>query len=349
MHAIGLSRPLATTVPDALRRLLASQSQDFSGAKWSLGMRVPGATDASLDALYDAGTILRTHVLRPTWHFVLPEDIRWLVRLTAPRIHAASGTMYRRLGLTAKVLARAHRAMQGALEESPFLTRQELATAMIRAGVKPAAGQRLTYLVMHAELELLLCSGPRRGKQFTYALVDARAPSAGPALDRRDALSRLAQRYFPARGPSTAADLAKWAGLTLTDARLAAESVGGQLRPGLVDGVEYLEAESVGPDRPARGHTHLLSIYDEYISSYRDRRTLISPEHGKLIVQRGAAVSHAIVVNGRIIGTWSRTFGRDQVALRLEPFGRLDAADRTAIEGAARRYGAFFGLPVRIS
>lgn len=349
MHAIGLSRPLAGSVPEALRLLLASQAQDFYGAKWSLGLRVPGATEATLDALYDKGTILRTHVLRPTWHFVLPEDIRWLVALTGPRIIAASGTMFRRLGLTAKVLDRAHRAMGAALEEQPHLTRQELATAMIRAGVKPAAGQRLTYLVMHAELELLLCSGPRRGKQFTYALVDSRAPAKEPPLDRRDALARLAARYFPGRGPCAPADLAKWAGLTLADARLATEAVGEQLRPQLIDGVSYVEAEAGGPDRPARGHTHLLSIYDEYISSYRDRRTLISPAHGKMIVQRGAAVTHAIVIAGRVVGTWSRTLERDHIALRLDPFERIAAADRAAIESCAKRYGAFFGLPVRVS
>ena len=349
MNALGLSRPLAATVPEALRLLLASQSQDFYAAKWSLGLRVPGATEASVDALYDAGAILRTHVLRPTWHFVLPEDIRWLVGLTGPRIIAASGTMFRRLGLTAKVLDRGHRAIQAALEEQPHLTRQELATAMIRAGVKPAAGQRLTYIVMHAELELLLCSGPRRGKQYTYALVDVRAPRKEPPVDRRDALARLAARYFPGRGPCTPADLAKWAGLTLADARLAAESVGDRLRPQRIDGESYLEADATGPDGPSRGHTHLLSIYDEYISSYRDRRTLISPAHGRLIVQRGAAVTHAIVVAGHIVGTWSRILERDHIAIRLDPFQRLSAADRTAIDGAARRYGAFFGLPVRVS
>jgi hypothetical protein len=152
---------------DVVNWLVAVQAQDYFGAKWALGLRLQDTHDADIDRAFNAGTILRTHVMRPTWHFVTPADIRWLLALTAPRVHAVNAARYRQLELDSATLKRGHKALIKALQGGQHLTREELSNALEKAGVAPAQGQRLAYIVMHAELDGLICSGPRRGKQFT--------------------------------------------------------------------------------------------------------------------------------------------------------------------------------------
>ncbi len=181
-----LSQPACSTPAEAVTWLVASQSQDFAGAKWAVGMRCREAVDADVERAFDDGSILRTHMLRPTWHFVAPADIRWLLALTAPRVHAANGTQYRSLGLEPALLGRCHTVLENALRGGRHLTRDELRGALQQAGIATDGVQRSTYIMMHAELEGIICSGPRRGRQFTYALLEERVPRflAWPAMRR---------------------------------------------------------------------------------------------------------------------------------------------------------------------
>jgi hypothetical protein len=212
---------------DVVRWLVASQAQDFAGAKWSVGLRTEAANDAAVERAFNEGAILRTHMMRPTWHFVTQEDIRWMLALTAPRVHAVNASRYRQLGLDAATLTKAVTTMTRALEGGHELTRDELRAALARARIG-TDGQRMAYILMHAELEAAICSGARRGKQFTYALLDERAPRAR-VLSREDALAELGARYFASRGPATVQDFAKWSGLTL-EARRGLEAAAPKLR-----------------------------------------------------------------------------------------------------------------------
>src|SRR5690349_15894308 len=187
-------RPLKRPV-DVVRWLVASQAQDFAGAKWALGLRARNTTNAAVEREFNAGVILRTHVMRPTWHFVAQEDIRWILALTAPRVNAQNAPYYRRAGLDAPTLKGATTALTRALSGERYLTRDELREVLARARIS-ADGLRLAYILMHAELDAAICSGPRRGKQLTYALLDERAPGTR-SLARADALAELARRYFP--------------------------------------------------------------------------------------------------------------------------------------------------------
>ena len=200
-----------------MRWLGAVQAQDYHGAKWALALRTRGVDSAALDRAFDAGAFLRTHVMRPTWHFVAPEDLRWLLALTGPRVHAVNAHPYRAFELDAPLFRRAHALLTRALRGGRSLTRLELATALEAGGIA-ARGQRLAYIVMHAEIDALVCSGPMRGKQHTYMLLEERVPPA-PALARDEALATLARRYFTSHGPATAHDFAWWSGLTVADAR----------------------------------------------------------------------------------------------------------------------------------
>jgi hypothetical protein len=249
---------------DVVNWLVAVQSQDYFGAKWALGLRLrQDAHDADVDRAFNEGSILRTHMLRPTWHFVTPADIRWLLALTAPRVHAANATMYRRLELDNATLKRSRRALTKALQGGQHLTRDELRRALEKSGVAADNGQRLAYIVMHAELDGLICSGPRRGKQFTYALLEERVPPTR-SLGREEALTELTRRYFASRGPATAQDFAKWSGLTVADAKHGLEAIKGQLQHEKLNGEDYWFTSSVSTAGLASPTAHLLSFYDEY-------------------------------------------------------------------------------------
>ena len=330
-------RPLKRPI-DVVRWLVASQAQDFAGAKWALGLRASGATDAQVEREFNEGAILRTHLMRPTWHFVTQEDIRWMLALTAPRVHAVNAHYYRKVGLEAATLRKATATLTRALEGGHELTRDELRQELARARID-TDGQRTAYILMHAELEAAICSGPRRGKQFTYALFDERAVRAR-ALSRKDALAELTGRYFASRGPATVRDFAKWSGLTIAEARGGLEAAAPRLRSRVVGGVTYWSAPTAARAQRSE-RCHLLSIYDEYISSYRDRSAICEPAYGKRLVGMGNALAYVMVMDGRIVGTWKRSSSKDTVHIHLTPFRKFGRAERHAAVAAAERFVRF--------
>ena len=165
-------RPSTALRPAAVVTALgAVQSQEFDAAKWALGLRMgPGATDAAIERAFADGRILRTHVLRPTWHFVPRDDIRWMLELTAPHVRRTLAGYHRRLGLDAPLTTRAVRIIERALGDDGPLTRQDLRARLARAGVL-VDSMRLAFIMIAAELDAVVCSGPRQGRHFTYTLL----------------------------------------------------------------------------------------------------------------------------------------------------------------------------------
>jgi len=340
--------PFASAV-DAVGWLGAVQSQDYSGAKWALGQRTRGVIEADLDGLVDQGAILRTHVMRPTWHFVLPDDIRWLLELTAPRVKAAMAYYGRQLELDVAVLRRSQAVMRTALRDGSHLTRGELGTALERSGI-PASSQRLGHLVMHAELDAVVVSGPRRGKQFTYALLDERAPNAR-RLDRDQALAELTRRYFTGHGPAQAEDFAWWSGLTMADAKRGLEAVGPALAHEVIGGKSYWSSPETRPAADAGPMVHLLPNYDEFLVAYRDRTASLDParQPDAAPFPHGNVLAHVVVLNGQVWGGWKRRLQGRQVVVELGPLAVLDATQTTALERAAGDFARFLGVPVTIA
>jgi hypothetical protein len=331
---------------EVVRVLGAVQSQDYSGAKWALAQRTRAGTDATVEREIDAGDILRTHVLRPTWHFVVPADIRWMLALTGPRISAAMAPANRRLELDRDVYRRTRRVFEKALAGT-CLTRAELKDHLERSGVATGTVQRLAHLMMQAELDAVICSGPRRGKQFTYALLDERVPTA-PSLERDEALAELTRRYFTTRSPATPRDFAWWSGLTVADAKRGIDLMGPSLERVTLGDVHYW----IASDRrlPRRSESaHLLPNYDEYFVGFRDRRS-IAQRIGCMSSVMGASalVPHVIIVDGELVGIWKRTLGRTSVALMLQYQTRVTPAERERVVAAAQGFGKFLGLPVEL-
>lgn len=333
---------------EVVRWLVAVQAQDYYGAQWALGLRLRAATDDLIDQAFAKGAILRTHLLRPTWHFVTPDDIRWLLELTAPRVHAANAYMYRQVKLDRATFKRSNDALAGALQGGQYLTRDELRAVLKEAGIIADVGLRMSYLLMRAELDGVICSGPRRGKQFTYALLDERSPH-GRTLERDEALAELALRYFRSRGPATVQDFAKWSGLTVADGSAGLEAVKAQLRHEQVGGQTHWSSISEPITKDGSPIAYLLSVYDEYISGYKDRSAMIDEKHAARLWALGNALTYIVVVDGQVVGTWKRTLRRDRVLIETNIFTQLAKDAQRAVVAAAHRYGEFLGLPVELA
>ena len=324
----------------------AVQAQEYEPAKWGLGLRMrDGTVNAEIQSAFDRGAILRTHVMRPTWHFVGAPDIRWMMELTGPRVQRTLAHYARRLELDARTLSRGLGVIERALRDRQYLTRPELGERLQRAKIA-AAGTRLATIVMNAELEAVICSGPRRARQFTYALVDERAPGAR-RLSRDEALAELTRRYFRSHGPATIRDFVWWSGLTTADAKrgldinkAARQEAGGRT---------YW---SVGPSSSAMTRdrlVQLLPIYDEYLIAYRDRDAV---PHGPTVIppaRTPVTFQHAIVIAGQVAGTWRTARGPRAHTVEAAFLRPLTPRERRALAETVSRYQDFQGVPVKFT
>jgi hypothetical protein len=340
MQGLGLSGRGFGSAAEVVRHLTAMQAQEHPYARWSVGQRAGRATTAAdVDAAFDDGRILRTHVLRPTWHYVARGDLRWLMALSGPRVDAGNATRYRNLGLDVRTRSRALDILADAVAGT-CLTRRELSAVLEGRGIS-TEGQRLPHLVMHAELHSAVCSGPMRGKEHTYAAFDERVP-AGPTLSDEEALAELAGRYFRTRGPATVRDFMWWAGLRAADARAGLAAVAPTLEQRVVDGRTYwFAARPAAPSR--RGPTvDLVQCYDEVIISYTESRDVLATPAVDFPVPRSLdGFTHVLLLEGRLLGHWRVT--RQGVETRVGP--RLDPAQRGSLDAAIERYLRFLGSP----
>jgi DNA glycosylase AlkZ-like len=321
----------------------AMQAQEFAVAKWSIAQRAAGIVDDDVARAFDAGTILRTHVLRPTWHFVLARDIRWLLAATAPRVQALNAYYNRRHGIDEELARKATAAVGRALEGGRHLTRQELAAGLERAGIA-AKGPRLVYLIMRAELDGIVVSGAVRGRQHTYALLRERAPAA-LSMDRDAAIAELTRRFFVSRGPATVKDLARWSSLTASECRAGMAAVRGNLEQREVDGrVYWFAPASSRAGIPRRPRVDLVQGYDEVIMSYSESKDVVAPP----ISGDRPVLLHAILLDGRLVGRWRHDQSKGSVEIDISLERRLEPSEARALRAAVARYGRFLGLPVNL-
>ncbi|SDP92646.1 Winged helix DNA-binding domain-containing protein [Mucilaginibacter sp. OK268] len=322
---------------DVVKHMIAMQAQDYAGAKWAIGLRMPNTSEEVIEQAITEGKILRTHLLRPTWHFVLPQDIRWLLTLTAPRINAINAAMSKKFELTDHIFAKSNAALEKALAGNRQLTRPELVNVFEQAGIATDE-LRFTILLMRAELDQVICSGARIGKQFTYALLDDRAPLT-PVLTHEEALTKLARGYFNSRGPATLYDFANWSGLTLTDAGIGLEHIKSQLISDVIDGRTYWMPDSITDLPSPKTKAYLLPAFDEFAIAYKDRDALVNPKYLKQA--RHVIFDPAIVVDNQVVGTWKRTLKAKSVDINLNLFGSLNKTQEKAVEVATSKYRKF--------
>ena len=342
-----LVKPKHRTARDIVQFLGAVQAQDYAGAKWGIAQRSKGLTDVDVEQEINDGAILRTHLLRPTWHFVTPADIRWMLALTGSRVKAILKHYDRTLEIDEAALRRSRGVFTKVLKDGNHLTRAELAQALTKAGVRSDGTQRLARLVMHSEQDGLICSGPRRGKQFTYALLEERVPAA-KHLKRDEALRELAMRYFTTRGPATTDDFAWWSGLTKADAKEGVRAAGSSLAHEVIGDRSYWfpPARSAKIESP---FVRLLSNYDEYFIGHKDRSAIHAHLRSSGVKRIPSALfGHILTIDGQVVGEWERAITAKSAVVRVKPLTPLSKTAHRAIAAEVSRFSKFLETPVAL-
>ncbi len=348
-HRLGSQQLVGTdfsTPKELVYWMGAMQAQDYPMAKWAIGTRLPGITDQAVEIAIANADIIRTHLLRPTWHFVAAEDVYWMLDLTAPQINAAQSSRDHQLDLTEDVIAKSNTTIEKALSTGRHLTREELITALHQAGITTDQN-RASHLFARAELEKIICSGASRGSKTTYALLSERVPKHND-ISKDEALEKLAKRYFTSRSPATLQDFTWWSGLPARDASKALELVKSDFDRVLTDDRTYWLSHGITLPHTGRDGAYLLPTYDEYIISYSDRSASIPPQleqYMKEISDRGV-FRPIIVVEGEVVGIWKRSLHNESIRIEIQPFIDLNPATKEWITGAAARYGSFLGKAI---
>jgi hypothetical protein len=324
------------------------QAQDYAAAKWAVAQRTKDLKDTDLDQALASGSIIRTHVLRSTWQFVAPKDVRWMLKLTAPRILAQSASYFRASKLDKAIFKRSNAVLIKALQGGRQLTRAELVSILRKNGVGSTDLLQFTYLLIYAELQGIICSAGRLGKQFTYALLEEQVPPF-KVLEHDLALAELAKRYFLSHGPATLKDYTWWSGLTVKDAKDGLEMVKSALQQETIEDKTYWFDGSTAVKKEKEIRAWLLPNYDEYMVGYTDRNAIHDTKHNTKLGARGNFLfNNVIVINGQVAGTWKRTIHKASVTVELNPFSTLSKPEKQAVESAAEQYGIFLNLPVQL-
>jgi hypothetical protein len=324
----------------------AMQAQDYAMAKWAVGLRIPNARDADVEAAIDAGDIFRIHLLRPTWHLVSADDIHWMLALTAPHIKASSKSRRIELGLSEADFIDCRRVIEKALGGGRHLTREALFSELERE--KIAADYSHAYhLLVEAELDGILCSGASQNGKPTYALLEERCPTPQP-VPRDEALARLAQRYFTSHGPATLQDFIWWSGLPTRDARQALETVKAGLVYATSGSQTYWFSDQALASSAGEHPAILLPAFDEFIISYADRRASLSDEAFKQAISSNGIFRPVIVIDGIVAGLWKRSQTKSKVVVEMQLFQPTDKIQAGDIEKAASAYSLFLDKRLEI-
>jgi len=327
-----------STPKELINHMGAMQAQEFNQAKWAVGLRLPNYTEKQVEETFNRGEILRTHLMRPTWHFVSPDDIFWLVGLSAKQIKSAMKARNRQLELTEEDFKTSQEVMVKALEGNRYLTRDELSEFLNAAGISTKE-QRLPHILMEAEIDRIICSGPMKGKKQTYALLEERVPNK-IELTTDEALALLAKKYFTSHGPATIADFTWWSGLPVSQARKAVALNNNHLLSETINDETYWFAEN-HCTIPQPDSAFLLPAFDEYLVSYKNREAAISADHHAKAVSKNGIFWPILIINGKVSGLWKHSIKKDQLLLEFEFFRSILTKEKGEVEKAIRIFKKF--------
>ncbi len=340
-HLLG---PKFPTTADAVAHFGAIQGQDYLYSLWALGLRVEGATEASIERALEERQIIRTWPLRSTIHYVTAADARWMVKLSAERVLRSAAGRLRQLELDDETFSRSREIIIAALRENESMPRPALMKALGEGGVSTARQRGYHILWYHAH-EGLIGLGPRMGKQPSVVLIDAWLPPA-KEYSREEASAELARRYFTSHGPATIEDYTWWSGLAPAEARSGLEAVKSQLSSESVGGVEYWlpqpHEETISPS------AHLLPFLDEYLVAYKNRDAALPPEFNAMVDSGNVLFHPPLLIDGRVAGIWKRALKKDRVVITATPLRPLAGDEEERLATAATRLGDFLGLPAEL-
>ncbi len=324
----------------------AMQAQDYAMAKWAIGHRINNATDKKIETAYNNGEIIRTHLMRPTWHFVTPEDIYWMLELTAPKLKSMLKPRNKELELTEAVFVKAFAIIEKEILKNNNLTRDELTILFNQAGIK-TDNNRLSHIMMQAELEGLVCSGPVKNKKLTFALLRERVPNK-KLLSRDESLAELANRYFTSHCPATLRDFIWWSGLSVVEAKKAVELIKPNFISETIGQETYFYNNSSINVKHMDIKIHLLPAYDEFLISYKDRNASISLVANKKTISENGVFRPIIVMDGQVVGIWKRTTKKDKVIIEPQLFQPWNHHTKETLKNTAKNFENFINKKVEM-
>ncbi len=341
-----LIQPRFTYPKDLVSWLGAVQAQDYAGSLWAIGLRIPGSNESMIETAIKNKEIVRTWPMRGTWHLVAAEDARWMLQLLTPRVFARAAGIHKLAGLDDAVFKKSKKVIIKALEDNQQLTRKELYERLEKAKIA-TDGQRGLHILGYWAQQSLICLGPHKGKQPCFVLLNEWLPQS-KELKKEEALAALAERYFKSHGPATIHDFAWWSGLTITEAKRGLESIKENLQSETFDKQEYWMSKNASFEKTAPC-LQLLPPFDEYLVAYKDRSAAFDEQHLPQIVKSGNGIfSPVIIINGRVAGTWKRSFVRDEVEITMEAFAHFTNAQTAALKRQVKQYEDFLGKKVSV-
>lgn len=329
-----------TTPSEVVSWMGAMQAQDYQMAKWAVGLRLPASTDKMIEQALTEGQIIRTHILRPTWHFVTPEDIRWMLPLSAPRVRAAVRAADKMYGFTDEMVARNNKTVAAIIEKNGHLTRLQIEAELNKLGITTDDNNRMAHIMMRAELDGVVCSGEVKGNKQSYCLLDERVASLTP-LPQDEALEKLARKYFTSHAPATLHDFVWWSGMKVADARLGMELIKNDFEIVSIGSANYWVNRSANAASTNDKSIHLLPAFDEFIVSYKDRKHIFVDTDYKKIITSNGIFRPAITRGGHVVGAWKRSKKKSEITAESEMFDNVGKKTLSEIDLALDAYKLF--------
>jgi hypothetical protein len=345
-----ISQQIAAAKSDTAKEIVnwmgAMQAQDYAMSKWALGVRLPNTTDQIVENAIDNAEIIRTHLLRPTWHLVSSDDIYCFLELTSPRLKNTSKSRLKELELTEDILRKCYAIIEKELPNENHLTREELASLFGKAKI-PTNDNRLSHIMFFAEMEGIVCSGATKGTKQTYALLSERVQKNCTLL-KEESLAKLARKYFSSHCPASLQDFTWWSGLSVSDAKHALEMVKSEFISESVGLETYWLTNSFSIPKNETPTVHLLPAFDEFLISYKDRTASLLTENNKRTVSNNGIFYPIIVINGQVSGLWKRTIKKDTVTVEVKLFEPADPVIQHLINEKIETFGSFLGKEIKI-
>lgn len=334
-----LTNPQFDTPKELVAWMGAVQAQNYPMVKWAIGIRLKSGSLSAVEEALRKGELIRTHVMRPTWHIVAAEDLRWMLKLSYQRVKAATESWCKQLGIKEEEYLNCNRHIEKILE-GKSLTREEIGLELTKLGYT-IDQTRLNPYMLRAETEGIICSGIDKDKKPTYALLEERVPAI-PELSKEEALAKLANYYFRSHSPASLQDFTWWSGLTITEAKQAIKSIKSELHEEKYDTFELYVHESCNSAPLANNQLHLLPSYDEYLISYKERATVMDPIHHPKAFNNWGIFYPVILYNGRVVGNWKKSTSKGGIKIETTFFERHPKIAKTAINHAVEKLEAFY-------
>lgn len=317
-----LFKTSSSSPQEVVKHFGAMQAQDYAMAKWAIGSRCD-SSEKEIEEAVNSAKIIRTHILRPTWHFVASDDIYWMLELSAPQVKRFTNSAAKKFGYDEKKLNQVNSSIEKLLAGNNHLTRDEI---MQELNIKKTSKEDFlsAAIMMNAELDGLVCNGRMKGKQITYALLEERVSKPKSKLSKEEALAKLAQRYFESHGPATLLDFSWWSGFAPTICKNAISAIELQLGSITIDNQTFWFKKNNGKEDSFRESVHFLPAFDEILISYKTREASFNTEHQSKVFTNNGIFKPIILENGKVIGIWKRTIKKDHVKIETEFFNETE-------------------------